>query len=95
MLDDVETFLANRSRLALLTIDRDTILPLHYEYDAAAGCFRSLGYVRVGAAMAMAVSHTGPDTPDSRDAFLRKVLVAVAVPAQRARQVVRNAEHGA
>lgn len=94
VLDDVEMFLANRSRLAFLTIDRDTMLPLTYLYDADGRCFRSIGYVRVGAAMAMEVSHAGPDTPAVRDVFLTKALVAVAVPARRAADIVRRAEHG-
>jgi hypothetical protein len=82
-----------RFRTAVLTLDRSSALPLTYEYDGQAGCFRTLGYVRVGATMVLDVIHAGPDTTIERDRFLMKVLSALTLPDGRARRIVSAALH--
>ena len=80
-------------RTALLTIDRNNMLPLMYEYDSGTRGFSTVGYVRLGSAMLPQVTHNGPDNTTTRDQFLVKVLVGVLVPQRRAQKIVRAAEH--
>jgi hypothetical protein len=80
-------------RLAILPIDRSTILPLHYEYDETISSYRTVGYVRLSPVMLPEVIYLGRDTPAVRDDFLTEVLMGLAIPKKRARQIVRDAEH--
>lgn len=64
-----------------------------YEYDESAGCYRSLGHVRVGSVMVPEVEHPGPDRASVRDQFLMKVLASVLIPERRAKKIVKKAEH--
>jgi hypothetical protein len=80
-------------RLAVLKIDRSTVLPLHYEYDETISSYRTLGYVRLPPAMLQEVTYRGQDTPAVRDDFLTEVLVGLTIRKERARQIVRDAEH--
>lgn len=80
-------------RTAVLKIDGSTVLPLMYEYDESGGCYRSVGYVRVGSAMVPEVEHGGPDRVSVRDQFLMKVLASVLIPERRAKEIVEKAEH--
>jgi hypothetical protein len=82
-----------RLRMAGLTIDRSTALPLMYDYDASAGAFSTFGYVRLGSLLLPQLRHEAPDTAAGRDEFLRAVLTALHVPPADAARIVRAAEH--
>jgi hypothetical protein len=80
-------------RLTVLKIDRSTVLPLHYEYDETISLYRTLGYVRLSPVMLQEFTYRGQDTLAVRDDFLTEVLVGLTIPQERARQIVRDAEH--
>lgn len=80
-------------RLAVLKIDRSTVLPLRYEYNEAISSYCTLGHVRLSSVMLPEVTYLGRDTPAVRDAFLTEVLLGLTIPEGQARRIVRDAEH--
>jgi hypothetical protein len=80
-------------RLAVLKIDRSTVLPVHYTYEEGISSYSTFGYVRLSSAMLPGLTYLGRDTPAVRDAFLVELLTALAIPEERARRIVRDAEH--
>jgi hypothetical protein len=75
------------SRLAILSIDRSTNLSIDYEYVETISSYRTVGR------MLPEVVYLGRDSPAVRDDFLAEVLMRLAIPEERAREIVRDAEH--
>ncbi|MEU1981701.1 hypothetical protein [Nocardia sp. NPDC019395] len=80
-------------RMSVLQLDKDTVLPLAYEYVPAEKMFRTMGFVRTPTMMIPSVAHRGADTPGQRDLFLAKVLTGLQVSPRDIHRITAAAVH--
>ncbi|MFD3580501.1 hypothetical protein [Streptomyces sp. NPDC058644] len=83
---------ALRPRMAVLYLDKSSILPLPYVHEG--GQFRTVGFVRTRHSyLPDGLQLPGNDSPEGRDAFLRELLVALLIPPRDVERIIRTAEH--